>query len=433
MRIRWSRYLSLPFAGALALAAIGCGDDDGGGNRPDARPMFDAAADIDADTGTTLLRSGTIAVTEASISNNLGISFSGALVRASFSDATTGNAPAPVAGFDSVINNCVIQIWDVGTHTPSTSVDEGPIQVTGTENGPFACGFASADLGYVCQSTDATIAGGSAMDMVVEGTGVDTLVVPDGIADATMKGMYIRLSGFGDGATALPEATFPIVDVTLGAGADTLTLFGVPDAYAGTGDADSTYATFVGVGPVPTGAEFLLGAADAINVAKPAGDVVDAIDEDFHAHGQNFALVDDAGMNKYLPSTVPVTPAADAVEVNFECTECGAVGDGGTIAAIVINGETTDGDTGGVLDPSDPMPDPVTQYATFTCAFVAEDTATLSVDMMKAILGTNPTRIQTSVGRYRGSILMDTESGEWSVNVLQGHAVLGWSDKPPAK
>jgi hypothetical protein len=244
--------------------------------------------------------------------------------------------------------------------------------------------------------------------------------------------MYIAVTGFAP----IPDGTrFPVLAFAdNGAAADTLTLAGVPDTGGGelTGSDTATYATYVGLAPLPAGgADFLLGAADAINVAKPAGDVVDAIDEDFHAHGQGFTLVDDAGMNKYLPNTIPVTAPADAVEVNFECTECGAVGDGGLIEAIVINGETTDApDPGVITSPADAMPAPVDQYATFTCAFVSVDVATLSVDMMKAILGTNPTRIQTSVGRYRGAILMDTESGEWSVNVLQGHALLGWSDAP---
>lgn len=433
MSIRCS-HLSLILSAGLALSAFGCGDDDGGGNRPDARPQADATEGNPDAGGGGLLRSGTIAVTEASISNNLGVAFSGPLVRVGFSDTTSGNAPAPVDGFDSVINNCVIQVWDVGTHEAADAVDEGPVQVEGTENGTFACNFIAAAGDYVCQSTTATIAAGSANGAVIEGTGTDTLVLPDGIADPSMKGMYIRLSGFGDGATALPEATFPIINVTLADGPDTLTLFGVPTEYAGTGDADSIYATFVGVGPVPTGAQFLLGNDDQIDVTKPAGDVVGAISESFTAHGQGFTLTDDAATDKYLPSTIPVTAPADAVEVNFTCGDtCGDVGTGGTpgtINAIVINGETTDGDTGGVLNPSDPMPDPVTQYATFTCAFISQDTATLSADMMAAILGTNPTRIQTSVGRYRGAII-EADDGSYSVNVLQGHSILGWSDAPP--
>jgi hypothetical protein len=426
------RHLSLLLSTCLALAASGCGDDDGGSDRPDASTSQDDAASPDAAVQ-ELLRSGTIAVTETQISNEIvGSPWSGALVRVGFSDATTGNPPAPVDGFDQVINSCVIQIWDVGTNTAADPVDEGAVQVEGTENGTFGCAFV-ADVGYVCQSTDQAIAGGTPGNgntFVLTGA-TGSLEMTGFQASANMKGMYISLSGFPN----LPDGTrFPIVAVD--EATDTLTLAGVPAELTSTGDADSTFATFVGVAPVPGGAQFLLGATDVINVTKAAGGVVDMIAEEFHAHGQGFTLVDDPGANRYLPSTIPVTAPEDAVEVNFACVDagCGATGTGGLIAAIVVNGETTDAPVGAITSPADAMPAPVTQYATFTCAFASADIATLSVDMMKAILGTHPTRIQTSVGRYRGAILPPGGGdGTWSANVLQGHAYLGWSDAPPPK
>ena len=63
MSNRWSRHLPLFFTAGLALAAFGCGDDDGGGDRPDARPTADAAGGgDDAGEEPALIRSGTIAV-----------------------------------------------------------------------------------------------------------------------------------------------------------------------------------------------------------------------------------------------------------------------------------------------------------------------------------------------------------------------------------
>ncbi len=421
MSYRWSRSLSLFFSAGLALSAFGCGDDDGGGDRPDARPTADASGTPDAGDEGGQLRSGTIAVTEAALTNEGLDSFSGALVRVGFSDSTTGNIPAPVDGFDSNINNCLIRVWDVGTHEDSDPVDEGAVQVTGTENGTFACGFASAALGYVCQSTTPAIAQGS-LDGVTIVSNVMTFPAGGTQTAPEMVGMYMVINGFPN----IPDNTrVPIVGQNTEA--DTLQLFGLPDANLGAGDADSTFANYVGVGPVPGGAQFLLAAGDAINVTKAAGDVVGMIDEDFHANGQGFELVEDDVMRKFLPSTVPF----DGDEVNFACMDagCGADGDGGLIEALVINGETTDGATDG-LDPSDPMPDPVTQYATFQCSFLSSDTARLNADAMAAILGTSPTRIQFSVGRYRGSII-EADDGSSSTIVLQGHALLGWSDAPP--
>ena len=423
MSNRWSR-LSLFLSAGLALAAFGCGDDDGGGDRPDARPTADSSPDNPDAAAAGLLRSGTIAVTEASITNNLGVPFSGGLVRVGFSDATTGSAPAPVDGYESNINGCLIQIWNVGTNEPSDPTDEGAVQVTGTENGTFACGFASPALGYVCQSTDAAIAAGS-LDGVTTVSNLMTFPAAGTQTAPEMVGMYMVVNGH----PTIPDGSrIPIIGQD--SEADTLTLFGLPDVNLGAGDADSTFANFVGVGPVPTGAQFLLGAADEINVQMGASDIVTAIDEDFHAQGQGFTLLDDAGSMQYTPADLPF----DGSEVNFVCdgADCGAVGTGGLISAIVINGETTDAAVGAITSPADAMPAPETQYATFTCAYIVSDTpgtktATLSADMMAAILGTSPTRIQTSVGRYRGAIL-EADDGTYSVNVLQGHSILGWSD-----
>jgi hypothetical protein len=432
MSIRWHRYLSVSILAGLALAGPGCscGDDDGGGDRPDARDQTDSAPEDDADTGDARLRNGTIAVTEAAITNTIGEGdpWSGALVRVGYSDATTGNSPTPVEGFGNAIGGCLVQIWDVDTHEASDPVDEGAVSVTGTENGPFVCGFANADLGYVCRSTEAAIAGGTPgnMDGVTITANVMTFPAVGTQTAPEMVGMYMVVTGHPN----IPDGSrIPILDQD--DAADTLTIAGV--GTVAPGDADSTFATYVGVGPVPGGAPFLLGAADVFTVQKAAGEIVPLIQEDFNAHGQGFMLVDDPGMNKYLPHTVPFTePAGD---VTFECSTCGADGSGGVITAIVINGETTDAPTDG-LNPADPMPEPLNQYATFQCSFFEgadpPHSGTLPADAMAAILGTNPTRIQTSIGRYKGAVIAATDDTHQSI-VLQGHALLGWSDRPPPK
>lgn len=422
MTIRWSRLLFIVLSAGLAIAAPGCscGDDDGNGDRPDAREQADAEPDIDADVAEGLLRSGTIAVTETHLTN-LGLdSFAGALVRVDFSDATTGNVPAPVPGFESNVGGCLIQVWDVGTHEAPDPVDEGAVQVTGTDNGDFACAFASPALGYVCQSTNAAIAAGS-LDGVTTDSNVMTFPAGGTQTAPEMVGMYMVVNGH----PTIPDGSrIPIIDQD--SAEDTLTLFGLPDVNLGAGDADSVFATFVGVGPVPGGAQFLRGMADTFTVQKAAGEVVAAIDEDFNAHGQGFVLVDDGDNGKYLPSNLPTDNSA----ATFECTTCGDEGMGGVITAIVINGETTDA-TVGPLDPSNPMPDPETQYATFSCSFfVTGDppySGELTAEAMTAILGTSPTRIQTSVARYRGALLADAD-GTYSTVLLQGHSQLGWTD-----
>ena len=56
MSNRWSRLLSVFFTASLALAAFGCGDDDGGGGRPDARPTADSSPDDPDGGGDGVLR-----------------------------------------------------------------------------------------------------------------------------------------------------------------------------------------------------------------------------------------------------------------------------------------------------------------------------------------------------------------------------------------
>jgi hypothetical protein len=419
-----NRLLSVFFSAGLALAAFGCGDDDGGsGDRPDARPSADSSPDDPDAGGGGLLRSGTIAVTEAAITNDLpGGPWAGGLVSIGFSDATTGSVPAPVAGYETNINGCLIRIWDVGTNEASDAVDEGAVQVTGTENGDFGCAFVNADTGYVCQP--AAGANGSAENATLA-TNALTFVGGGTTVTAEMLGMYVRLGSFN---AAVDGNLLPIVGVNTET--DSLIVGGTGGADLGTGDADSTYSLFVGVAPVPAGgAAFLLGAADAFTVQKAAGDVVGAIDEDFEAEGQGFELLDDAEMGQYLPSNIPF----DESPVTFACEGdgCGAEGSGGVLpSSIVISGETTDAPVDDITSPANAMPAPENQYATFQCSFIGADTGTLDAGAMAAILGTSPTRIQVSVGRYRGS-LVAAEDGSSSTIVLQGHALLGWSDPPP--
>ena len=74
------------------------------------------------------------------------------------------------------------------------------------------------------------------------------------------------------------------------------------------------------------------------------------------------------------------------------------------------------------------MPDPVSSYATFQCSYLGADveTATIPADAMAAILGTNPTRIQISVGRLAGYPLAG-DPLEWTTNLVVGHTHLGYT------
>jgi hypothetical protein len=119
----------------------------------------------------------------------------------------------------------------------------------------------------------------------------------------------------------------------------------------------------------------------------------------------------------YTLSCDPMTGAMDG--------QCGRT-DGGSINALIISGETTDAPIT-VADGATGMPDPVGTFATFQCAFLGLQTGTIPEAAVEAILGTNPTRIQTQV-IIAGGTIASNPNGEAVTNILLGHAVVGFTD-----
>jgi hypothetical protein len=326
-----------------------------------------------------------------------------------------------VPGFVNILNSCVIYVYDVtASEAPPDPADEGAVTITGTANGDAACAFNSGLGRYVCQPTDAAIAGGSGTGFVLDG-GADSLTMTGVATTNNMKGMYVALIGFPN----VPDNTmFPIIGVDTAT--DTLTLFGVPDALDSTGDADAAFATFVGAGPVPGGAQYLDDGTDEIVIDKAAGPTVPAVTKTMHAAGQGFELIDDPDNHYYLPHQLPT----DGTEVKFKCMGdgCGPNGSGGEISGLMgINGATTDGDLTDL--PPNAMPPAVSKYATFSCAFIGSSESLIAADAMEVLLGTGATRIQTSVGRFIGSQQAGGSFGG-PITYILGHQLVGWTDVP---
>jgi hypothetical protein len=422
--------LSFLLTSALALPLAACGDDDGGGSDdPDAAPDSDAAPDPDASPDPVALRNGTLAVAETSITNEgLPVPVGGALNLIYFLDETSRTV-APVPGFASPVGGCAIFVYDVGDDEEPDRVDEGTITVTGTSNGSFECHYdANNDAvagQYTCQSTVATTAGGdegNAAAATLTGA-TDSLAIGADVVTDEWVGMYIQLDNFPpitDGTRIPIVAANPTTD-TITLGTD------INDALVQAGAETSTFTTFVGYKPVPGGNDFLT--TDEVTITKEDGDVIPEIDETLTPAGQGtFDLVDDAGMDFYLPHQIPMDAAVD---VSFHCDDCGSEGEAtGGLYAFTINGVTTDGAIASLID----MPAPETQYATFQCSVLGTEpaaeelqTVTIPEAAMQVILDTNPTRIQTSVGHYAGYRLSSEDLTTYNVNLLVGHNKLGYS------
>ncbi len=431
MQRLFRRSTPIILSGLLALfGAAACGDDDGGDGATDSGDDADDGADDGADgpdagsepdAAPPVTRSGLLAITDTTITNPglPGEPIQGGVVSMNYIDDQSVTV-APVEGFDTYppIGSCLVTVYGEGDQE-GTSVDEGPVRVTGTANGEFACGYSKALEEYACQSTNPDIAGGvpgNATGATLE-LGSQTLILGGAKFTPEMQGMTISLTGFG-----AQDGQYPIIAVVNGF---TLQLAGIEAEVDG--GAEATFTTFVGASPIPNAAafNFLDDGENPVTVAKEASDIVPAFEVTASARGEGFALAAESAQPHELPTASPATDA-----VVFSCGDsCGAdpAPASGQLNVMVINGETTDGE---LVDPSPISMPAATNYATFQC-IGTKDSVTIPAAAMDAILGTTPTRIQVTVGRFVASIQSVPDAA--SSNVVLGHSLTGFTtvEAPP--
>ncbi|RMH38650.1 MAG: hypothetical protein D6689_18990 [Deltaproteobacteria bacterium] len=426
--------VALICAAALPLAAA-CGDDgddDDDTTRPDAsQPDIDAAAPDasppDAgtpDAGPTSTRSGSIAVTEISAPQLGGIS--GMAVSISFIDLSTvtvapafdsTNPASPLAG------GCTVTVYTVGTDSEPTEVDEGPVTIENTVHPIEApCTFVSALGYYACIEQAGAIA---ATDAVTDDGSLPAGTIPANTALVTIAGAtfdendvgrYIQIAGF---PTAANNGSFPIV--ALGQAA-TQVVIANPAAVSEAAGGDGSFSVISGAGPTPANRDALDDGTTPIKVSLGGntGDV-DDFSVMVQALGEGFQLDDETAGNLTAMPT-------DGSAVSFSCSgtngDCGA--DTGVVKVMVISGKTTDADVTGL--PPNTMPAPTTKYARFRCSSPsgAANSVTIPAEAMAAILGTNPTRIETRVFRMGGTIAGNADMTN-ATTVVAGHGHVGWT------
>lgn len=416
------------FTGALALAGAGCsGGDDDATDADDGDVAPDASGDGVVDGGqpdaspTTLLRVGSTVITDTLVTNPIGaIPIRGGVVDVSFVDASTATVP-PVEGFDQALNGCLITVYDVkaGDAEPER-VGEGPVTVSGTANGEFAC--TPQDGKYMCQSTDPDLAGG------VEGNAAggtldsdtDYLIVDGARFGAEMEGMWIGLTGFGT-----QDGLYPIISVL---GDEILQLpAGSIEEEVNAGPT-ATFTTFVGRAPFVNedGFAFLddgeTGASANIVVARAGSSIVPFAERVFKARGEGMTL------SGTQPHAFPFERPAEGVTFACDGAACGSDPDQvtGVVNVMVVSGRTTDNipleDDDGIT-----MLDPVNSYATFECSALIGDAVEIPAAGVEAILGTNPARIQVTVGRFAA---VPEPGDEFNATMLVGHSLTGYTTAP---
>ena len=418
------------------------GSDDGadGGDAED-----DGSDGAEPDAGVpSILRTGTVAITENTITNPPADPkdppMSGAVVSMSFIDRSRATVP-PVEGFEDPIEGCQVFVYDMtaGDFEPA-GVDEGVITVAGTANGDFDCAF-RADFGkYLCQSVDPGSAGGvpGNADNASFDTGeIAALVgVAGSLDEAAVVGSQLFLTGFD--VSALDGKFFGV----LARPANQSFIFAIPgprpvDLRA---PPTATYATFIGAGPIPNEGGFYNFLATSEVVVYSAGSkLVPVFGGTYTPEGEGFELLSAPGDRIFLPHDIPTNLPAE-FPVRFACQEggCGTPGAGGEMTALIVTGRTTDRP---LPSPSeDPtgtqMPSPMARYATFTCIYEVSDEqneARIPAEALDVILGTDPTRIETTVLRAQAVPDATSDSAAAAISLFIGHSLTGFTtvEAPP--
>ncbi len=411
-------------AAVVALAGAACSADGDSDDTGDADDGPDAAGDGVADAGQpdatvqTLLRQGTVVVTDTVVTNPVGkIPMRGGVVDVSFVDVTTATVP-PVDGFGLALIGCLITVYEVmGGEAEPETVGEGGVTVSGTANGEFAC--TPDDGRYRCQSTDPALAGGVAGNAAGGTLDPDTdfLIVGGAHFSSKMEGMWIGLTGFGT-----QDGLYPVISVL---DEEILQLpTGSIEEEVNAG-ATATFTTFVGREPFVNedGFAFLddgaTGASADIIVSREGSALVPAAQRVFKARGEGMTL------SGTQPHEFPLDgPAAD---VTFECEAAGCGSDPdqatGIVDVMVVSGRTTDNipleDDDGIT-----MLDPVNSFASFQCSALIGDSVTIPAAAVEAILGTNPACVEVMVGRFAAV----PEPGDASNNTMMvGHSLTGYT------
>lgn len=417
MFIDLKKTLFLVAAAPLAFGA--CGDDDGGNADPDATvtPIFDAAPE-NPDAAPDPTFSGTVSLAEVAITNEPFVSagVAGAVVNISFTDPATVTVP-PQPGYENNIGACRIFVYDLaGGDEAPVGADGGRVTIAGTNgtNLPaFACDYNPTADTYLCASGDTAASGPMAMTGTSlspnsgKGAGTATLVIPGAdFSNENYVGMQIILDGFADAAA---NGRFGVVSQP----ANNILVIANPAlAAATTLTADSAYQTLIGAGPIPNGFDFLDDGTNDIIITKDPITNAPAIDATLTVNGEGFAL-DDASVR---PHQLPINGDAATFSCGGTGGDCGVAN--GFLKGIIVFGETTDAP----VSPSNPtaMPEPVSQYATFQCSGINAESITLDAGAMALIMGTSPTRIQTSI------TYANAQSG--GNNIVLSHGVVGFTD-----
>lgn len=429
----------------FAIAAGGCGDAEGLEGAPgagggvggsDGQGGFAAGIGGSAGTGSaggsggfagagggvepTELRTGRIAVLDMEVSNP-GISATGAEVSIIYRDAQAPDV-TPIGDPDE-IGSCAVFVYDVDEDSDpfANREDEGMLTIAGMEPSPIdlACSFDGAIGRYRCPVTSNTAATDSLVTTSSNGTMSITFLNEGGLfTGLDVAGAFLEIDGFQNSAF---NGRFPIVEkfsdyiITL---ANVQASGESPEVVKP--ETEATFTVFAGEGPTGARKDFLGLAADTITLTKEAGPNVPAIDrKELPVAGANLNLVNATPQPHQFPDTAQdLTFSCDPTDV-ANGGNCGPAA--GAFYGLVLEGRTTDAPLTDLRITD--MPAPVSQFATFRCRGLSKmPTITMARHFVEAVLGTNPTRIETRLLR------VNVDTTEPATSILVGHGMVGYTN-----
>ena len=447
MRLMSNKYLAL-FCALVASAYLGaCGDDDDDGD--DDVPTIDAGVDastidgsVDAgiDAGPDI--AGTIAVLDIRVTNDFTGNtppvppLAGAAVAVSFFDEATDTGVVQPGASPL---GCTVVVYDLETDPPQhpgPEIDEGAVTVTGTASPVGQCNFIAPVGDYVCFPGPAVglPAGTVMLDAPNPAPPGTSLIVSSTIdwTDQDPVGAQAQVSGF----SAANNGVFPVLgvtDSTPGDGDDDhhALLIGkvtaAPDPLAAAGGLQF----ITGAGPTPAQRDFL-NLTGEITISKAAGAHTPAITDFKVTPAGSADPANDIGPLALTtaspkPEAMPLEdPGAAGFTMSCDGAggSCGSPGAGtGLLTGFTVTGSTTDADVSAVAPFA--MPKAVKKFATFTCSSTTGKSVKITQAAWNAVLGTNPTRIETRV--IKSQAKLDIIPG---TNIVVGHSLVGWTDVP---
>lgn len=442
---------TMALGAGTVLAACGdnldSGDDDP--DRPDAQVDMATMPDMEVDMAQPVAtRGGTIAVTDVAVTTPAAAGVGGirgGAISISFSDLTM-NGGEVVAG-TSPISSCVVTKFDADS-LPNPTLDAGAITISGDgllkTVGPCTRQAAFGNQ-YVCISAtgaDQTITALNPGDPVPAGVILYTLTEQAAtVGVQSLVGSYLVVNGFAGGNAAFSSgmSAFPVV----GQMSNTLNVINAAAEGAGlTTDTidNGTFTVLNGFAPVPgagAGADFLSVAQTETDPPVNRGVRVQKDDDenwpeiDFTAYPRGEGLdLDDASA---LLHALPTSTAADLV---FSCAgaggNCGSEAEQvGGLEAMILSGRATKKSLAGLAPFQMPTEVPGTdEWLEFQCAWIFNDTATLTEAAVQAIIDFEPTRVEARLLRVSGAILPEPDNIRNEARVLVGHGLVGHTTFP---